>query len=160
MQELRLYCFTNFYLSSIQQGVQTGHAAVDLVRKYTKDYGKTANEITPTQTSMVERWADNFKTFIILNGGNNASILAATKIISKSYFPWVTFNEDEQSLGSIQTCVGVLLPENIFNAKANKLNGEIINFEYIDNNKNIRIISIYDENFELVKLVKTASLAK
>ena len=32
--ELRCYTFTDFMLSSIQQGIQSGHAAMELVNKY------------------------------------------------------------------------------------------------------------------------------
>ena len=67
-QELRFYCFVNFYLSSMQQGIQTGHAAVDIVRKYTCGELKFFNEVTPRKTSLVTKWADDHKTFITLNG--------------------------------------------------------------------------------------------
>lgn len=105
--ELRLYSFVNFYLSSIQQGVQTGHAAVDLVMKYTadSDHGNTVRD-----------WASNHKTFIILNGGNMASLQERATIVQNSGLPYVTFSEDEQSLGGIMTTVAVVVPENIFSA--------------------------------------------
>ena len=100
--ELRLYSFCNFYLSSIQQGIQTGHAAVDLVRLY-------------AGSEMVADWADNWKTFIILNGGDNDGVQAAGQIIFESGFPHMHFAEP--GLGGIKTCWTVVLPESIFNAQ-------------------------------------------
>lgn len=46
------------YMASIQQGIQTGHMAVDLVRKYCK--GKISLEY-----DLASEWADNHKTFIV-----------------------------------------------------------------------------------------------
>lgn len=115
--ELRLYSFSLMYLSSMQQGIQTGHLAVDLVRKYTANGNPLNTHITEERERMVEDWADLHKTFIVLNGGNSDGIIAATEVIACSGFPWAIFREDEASLKGIQTCVGVVLPETIFNAK-------------------------------------------
>ena len=116
-QELRFYCFVNFYLSSIQQGIQTGHCAVDLVMKYLVTSPHKSG-ITPYQRSLVENWASLHKTFITLNGGPAAGIDAAQDAITAAYdFPWVAFYEDMDSLKGLKTCVGVVVPEYIFNAK-------------------------------------------
>ena len=116
-EELRFYCFVNFYLSQIQQGIQTGHAAVDLVRQYAKV--QRYHVIVERNYNLVNRWADDYKTFITLNGGNLDGINEATTIIRATELPMVKFYEDEVSLGGIQTCVGVVLPQSIFNAKKN-----------------------------------------
>jgi hypothetical protein len=115
--ELRLYSFVNFYLSSMQQGIQTGHVAVDLVRKYTANGNPLNPHITEERERLVEDWADLHKTFIVLNGGNAEGITAAAGIIARSGFPWAIFCEDEASLRGIQTCVAVVLPESVFNAR-------------------------------------------
>src|SRR5271157_3990277 len=108
--ELRLYSFVNFYLSSIQQGIQTGHAAVDLVRRYRHVLGKSGQ---PELCSMVEEWADKHKTFIILNGGDNDAVREARSIVFASGFPCISFSEP--GLRSLETCVVTILPESIFN---------------------------------------------
>jgi hypothetical protein len=113
--ELRLYSFVNYYLSSIQQGIQTGHVAVELVRKYTKDDSHPGHQIT-----LVEDWADNHKTFITLNGGNNAGVHEAAEILVRSGLPMAFFREDEQSLGQMLTSAAVIVPEYIFNARFDK----------------------------------------
>ena len=38
-QELRLYSFCNFYMSSIQQGIQTGHMSDNMSVKYMSNEG-------------------------------------------------------------------------------------------------------------------------
>lgn len=113
--ELRFYCFTNFYLSSIQHGVQTGHCAVDLVTKYLSRRG---DPDTPKEhIELVSNWATMHKTFIILNGGDltnmSGPILEAVK---NSNYPWATFHEDA-GLGNILTAVGVVLPEYVFDVE-------------------------------------------
>lgn len=112
-EELRCYAFVNFYLSSIQQGIQHGHAAVDLVRKYRAD-GQLFHTL---QAEMVAEWADNHKTFITLNGGNFEGIVHSLDVLDKVDFPYCTFHEDHASLCGLMTCVAVVLPEGIFNAR-------------------------------------------
>lgn len=162
MQQLRLYSFVNFYLSSIQQGVQTGHAAVDLVRKYNAPPG-TPSQLGK-QCDMVGDWADNHKTFIILNGGNNEMLLAAKEIVKASGLPWVTFSEDEQSLGGILTTVAVVIPEMYFAAKLSKSdNSDYVNappsYEWVDANGIFHWATQNTPEFNLIQLLKSSRLA-
>lgn len=153
--ELRLYSFVNFYLSSIQQGIQTGHAAVDLVRKYTRN---STNPVKSRQQLMVEEWADNYKTFIVLNGGHNAAIHHAHDIISESDFPFISFYEDEASLDSLMTCTCIVVAEKIFNAFPEKTDDGII-YKY-SNEDGLSIT--YDKShphYNLINLIRTARLA-
>ena len=163
--ELRLYSFVNFYLSSIQQGVQTGHAAVDLVRKYTAHGNPFRVDITSSQENAVAEWADEHKTFIILNGGNAERLAQITDVISSNgNFPWVTFNEDDQSLNGIQTCVAVVLPACIFNAKmVRQPNGDDF-YLWQERNEEGEVVEemIYDvrhEHYALIDIIKNSRLA-
>lgn len=54
--ELRMYFFTIYQLTGIQAGIQCGHAALEYSRAY-KD------------SEMFIDFADNWKTWVILNGG-------------------------------------------------------------------------------------------
>ena len=158
--ELRLYSFVNFYLSSIQQGIQTGHAAVDLVRKCTASGNPLRRDITSYHMHLVEKWADNYKTFIILNGGDSVGIANATSTISRNgVFPWVTFKESGEALNGIQTCVAVVLPEYIFGAtKQFKENGDyewVYNFE----EEKRQVYNRDSQHFDLINLVKSCRLA-
>ena len=155
--ELRFYCFVNYYLSSIQQGIQTGHAAVQLLRNYQCVSGEKT-----TNVKLVESWADDYKTFVTLNGGNDASIKEATEIISKADFPWVTFSEDDKSLGGIQTCVGVVLPEFIFASRlkpADKIS-ELPYYIYKAADFDYKINCVGSAHYDIIKLVTTAPLAR
>ena len=60
--ELRMYGFVNYQLTGIQKGIQFGHAVVE----YGQQVKKTGD---PKLINKWNDWADNWKTFIILNGG-------------------------------------------------------------------------------------------
>ena len=116
---LRLYSFCNFYISQIQGGIQTAHLVHELFNKYgTVDNSKGFSQL--------DKWSRNHKTIIVLNGGPNEYLrsrwmmfqreLSAVEDEIKCKLPWSSFNEDEFSLGGVMTCVGVVLPECIFDA--------------------------------------------
>lgn len=61
-KELRMYGFTPYQLNGRQIGIQFGHGVVEYGLKYFNDI-------------LYQDWANNYKTFIILNGGiSNHSI--------------------------------------------------------------------------------------
>jgi hypothetical protein len=64
--ELRMYGLTPYNISPIQQGIQFGHAVVEYGQKM--KYLGEHNQLLNTQYN---DWADNWKTFIILNGGTS-----------------------------------------------------------------------------------------
>lgn len=101
---MRLYTFVNYYLSSIQQGVQTAHVVSELSLK---------------GGDMYREWAANHKTIIILNGGNNAELVDLRGFISGvTTYPNAAFYEDGQSLGGMMTAHGIILPELVYNEMA------------------------------------------
>ena len=107
------------YLSSIQQGIQSAHIVHDLFLKYpTREADFGAGE-------MLWDWAQNHKTMIVLNGGMNSDIheiLYTMEQLEHTHLgimPFVGFNEDEMSLGSILTSVGVVVPKKLYEAKKN-----------------------------------------
>lgn len=59
--ELKMYGFTPYNISDTQKGIQFGHAVVRFSRELSKSKNPTINKY--------EDWADNYETFIILNGG-------------------------------------------------------------------------------------------
>lgn len=120
--ESRLYTFCNMYLSSIQQGIQSAHVVAELFNKYP---GNVVSE--ETMESFVELrkkylrlrdWAQYHKTIIVLNGGNNQSLNELYQFFDSenNQYPFTCFYEDEQSLGSMMTCIGVILPAKIYKA--------------------------------------------
>jgi len=59
--ELRMYGIVPYNISPIQQAIQFGHAVVE--------YGQMAKRGEVSE--LYDDWADNWKTFIILNGGTS-----------------------------------------------------------------------------------------
>ena len=149
--ELRLYSFVNYYLSPIQAGIQTGHAAVQLVRHYAG--------LTHRDHDMVMDWADDHKTFIVLNGGNNAQLISAHEAVMNSGYPYSAFFEDEASLGGIMTCVAVVVPESVFNAKRIDPNSEIEYYRWTSPDETLQYVyGPATPEFALIKLLKSSRL--
>ncbi len=103
---MRFYGFGNYYLSSLQQGLQAAHTVAELFTKYQTD---------SVQKSVLYNWADEHKTMVLLNGGNSLDLINL-----KSHFeylqelgmhlPFSYFKEDEQSLNNAVTYVGIVVP--------------------------------------------------
>jgi len=124
MSDLRFYTFVNFYLSSIQQGVQSFHVLHEMFNKYhaialnisLRDDQKLA------ASKRLRDWSTNHKTLIVLNGGANADIedtYYKLEELSRSLsfpLPFAKFNEDSKSLGGIITACGCVLPQEIYEA--------------------------------------------
>lgn len=156
--ELRFYCFINFYLSSIQQGIQTGHASVDLTTKLLEN-----EAYTHAQAKLVREWAVDHKTYISLNGGNHRGILDATDLLARNgHWPFKPFFESEDALGGLQTCVGVVLPDYVFNAQydrelSRKMDLDI--YTFIDERGVTFTYPVGHRDYELIKLLKSCRLA-
>lgn len=110
-QELRCYTFTDFMLSSIQQGIQSGHASMEIINKY------IINSITSQYgyAEQISKWIEK-PTIICLNGGNVANIHKIREFLDtqQNPFPFAPFYEEPDQGGNI-TSVAVILPERIFN---------------------------------------------
>ena len=68
------------------------------------------------QGPLFRDWAENHKTMVFLNGGNQASLQELRDYFTSPDNPyaWGHFSEDEQSLNNCLTCVGIVLPEKIY----------------------------------------------
>lgn len=98
--------FGSYYLSSLQQGLQSAHCIADMFVKYQQS----------TKEEFLFNWAENHKTIIILNGGNSQELFdlyERFRDIDHPY-PFGAFNEDIQSLNGAMTCVGIILPEPVY----------------------------------------------
>lgn len=104
---MRCYHLSNMYLSSIQHGVQSAHAQMELFVKY-KSPGK--------KNSFLFDWAENHKTMIVLNGGYLSSMNEALEFFSQpdNPYPFVQFYESDEALGGILTNIAIVLPEKIY----------------------------------------------
>ena len=107
---MRAYYFGNFYLSSIQQGIQAGHVTHELFVKYPDRH------IPASQGDRLWEWAEHHKTMILLNGGM-ASRLMDTEHFLKDEdnpYPWTSFREEKNALNGSITSVGIILPAKIY----------------------------------------------
>lgn len=108
--EYRFYGFGNYYLSSLQQGLQSAHSIADMFVKYRKEQ---------EQQEIIYDWAQNHKTMVLLNGGNSLSLSEIHKFFEElnhwgMNLPFASFNEDEQSLGGALTYVGIVVPSEVY----------------------------------------------
>lgn len=118
-QEYRLYTFVNFYLSSIQQGIQSAHVTHSLFVKY-KD--AEIGTVTYNSEDILWDWAKNDKTMIVLNGGAGPDIKSAFETISSlnithngAILPIECFYEDA-SLDGMMTSFGIVVPPCYYDA--------------------------------------------
>jgi len=142
VDKMRLYCFGNMYLSSIQQGIQAGHVIGNMSVKYNKD-------------SMYQEWANDYKTIILLNGGMSVNLATVVQHFSDQAnpFDWDYFNESKDALDGALTSVGIILPEEVFmNAKLSKL---LTPIELIERSE--REISRWEQ--DLYKIISSAKVA-
>lgn len=108
---MRAYFFGNMYLSSIQQGIQAAHTIVEMYEKYYDD--------RPRKDQIYD-WAQEHKTMILLNGGYSVALHDLINFFNhrENDFPYAKFNEGEDALDGALTCVGIILPERIYNTAA------------------------------------------
>lgn len=121
---MRLYTFTNMYLSDIQKGIQSAHLVHEIMNEahdncmtIASDSDLTTQEIHfDKKALMVKEWAEEHKTMIVCNGGNSANLNAIGELFSNTQnpYPFAWFNEDEESLNGAITCVGIVLPEELY----------------------------------------------
>lgn len=127
---MRAYFFCNFYLSNIQKGIQSAHCIVDLIYKY--------RESSSDFRLQINHWCIEHKTMILLNGGNQESLfdLFTFLISPENPYPFEKFHEDGPSLNGALTCVGIILPEKIYEGAAllrnrNNTVGQLNDFQNI-----------------------------
>lgn len=106
----RFYGFGNYYLSSLQQGLQAGHTVAELFVQHDKSSEKY---------NYVDNWARNHKTMVLLNGGNSLFLKELFTLFQNwetlgMPYPYACFHEDEQSLNGALTYVGIVLPNEIY----------------------------------------------
>ncbi len=104
---MRAYYFGNMYLSSIQQGIQALHATHEIYERYRGDHDKGLQ---------IKEWATYHKTVVLLNAGYGEEIHDLVRFFHsvENEFPWAPFSEEEASLSGAITCVGILLPQRIY----------------------------------------------
>lgn len=112
---LRLYTFVNFYLSSIQQGIQSAHVAVELFNEHKGKRGQA--------TALLKDWAENHKTMIVLNGGMACDVSDGFEGMTSfdvSRYPFAAFYEEPGAIHHSRKAItawGIVLPPEVYDAK-------------------------------------------
>ncbi len=110
---MRAYFFCNMYLSSIQNGLQSGHVIAEMFIKYEPEYDEEL-------AGLLSYWAKNHKTMILLNAGYSETIHELVKFFyaMENPYPWASFCESKEALDGALTCTGIILPEKVYEAAA------------------------------------------
>lgn len=122
---MRFYGFGNYYLSSLQQGLQSAHVISELFNTY---------ESTSISYNYIKEWSKNHKTIILLNGGNSSSLQDLYSFFEQlrkegMKLPFTKFHEDSNSLNNALTSVGIIIPEIYYSlsSKIREMNDNQIN---------------------------------
>lgn len=129
---MRCYHFGNFYMSTIQQGIQAAHAQMELFLKYQPldseffdKHFETNNDraVYEGAVQMLFEWASSHKTMICLNGGTNLDLQRIEGIMEMddNPYPWSSFYEEEGALTESKalTNVAIIIPEKIYETASN-----------------------------------------
>jgi hypothetical protein len=112
---MRLYTFGNYYLSSIQQGIQSAHVVSELFTKYPFENAIVWDE---PQGKPLYDWAKTHKTIICLSGGNCDDLHDLYEELAgigpTLGLPYAKFREDDASLNGAITCCGIVVPAMIY----------------------------------------------
>lgn len=150
---MRLYTLTHAILSPIQQGIQSSHAAAELVPKYHTFHDAT---VFP----MIMDYLTNHKTVIALNGGMSSSLQEFEQWIAHDvdfYFPWVSFREDRETAENMLTSIAILVPTyvcdaiDLYRSFSRTATG---------NNPSCGMTGLSADEFELVQRLSRLSLAR
>jgi hypothetical protein len=154
MEELRLYSWVNFYLSSIQQGIQTGHMSDEMTCRYC-----LIDQYKDPAAKLWINWISTHKTYIILNGGDSQSIYDLYSniagICSRLNLPYSKFNEP--GCNNMMTCVGAVIPARYFAAEYDTTNRDVY-LSIIGSLYNV--YGVDSDEYDLIKLIKSCQLAK
>lgn len=113
---MRLYTFCNQYLSSIQNGIQSLHVVSEMFVKYNRD----DNSLESMQQIILQEWATHHKTVVLLNAGYSEELHNLIDFLNskENPYPWGSFFEGIDALDGALTCVGIVLPEKIYEMSA------------------------------------------
>jgi hypothetical protein len=116
--EYRMYGLVPYNLSPIQQGIQFGHAVVDYEREF--DHQSDRGTHIDNVEKIYNKWADEDKTFIILNGGTTNTSPNKLGALNKHYHALLATGVRvqpfyEPDLGDQLTAICFLVDERVFN---------------------------------------------
>lgn len=108
----RAYFWGNFYLSSIQQGIQALHTLGNMFVNFPFDETATSDDAHLIRHNILMDWAANHKTVVIMNGGDSNDLAAIREIVfAQERFPCAYF--DEEGISDALTCIGIVVDDTI-----------------------------------------------
>lgn len=120
---MRLYTFVNaLYLKPVQHGIQSAHIVHELFLKYSDPTLYSNTEISGvlglSPSGILWNWTRTHKTIVVLDGGICKDLFTLIDFFAhpENQFPWTSFYEDNDSLMGALTAVGIVLPEEVYNA--------------------------------------------
>lgn len=122
--ELRMYGLVPYNISPIQQAIQFGHAVVEYGQKI--KLPQSMSKMNLNASCIYDDWADNWKTFIILNAGTTNHRIGDDGLpfgtlnnhkltLEENKIDIATFSEPD--LGDQLTAVVFIVDERVFNRK-------------------------------------------
>lgn len=150
---MRAYFFGNMYLSSIQQGIQSGHVIAEMFVKYPYEEELLVTQVLPFE--FLYTWARDHKTMILLNGGYSETLHELYDFFcsENNPFPFAKFHEGRDALDGALTSVGIILPARIYD----EFNPTLPAFSAPDM---ISVPVFTDWELELISRVKAFGLAR
>lgn len=175
---MRAYFFANSWLSGIQKGLQAAHVVAEMANSASTvaSWPREAQDTEPERTAASDDyfdWATSHKTILVLEGGSHDDLkeICALLDTKDNPFSWTSFSEDEESLNGAMTCVGIILPERIYEAasvlRKNKI--DVDRWSKLDPDhphfsRKVRLgekVEEYTEwEIELIKLINSRPLAR
>jgi hypothetical protein len=182
-EEMRAYFFANSALSGIQKGLQVAHCVAEMARLAATEtdwckHGATAvmdKRMAPNK--MYADWASLHKTIVVLDGGFHANLREICNffdpfeyegewpegsILPQNTFPWASFTEDVETMNRMMTCVGIILPERIYEA-ASAVRERRIDIDHPHFSLHVELEETEEYTkweVELIKLLNSRSLAR
>lgn len=160
---MRAYFFGNFYLSSIQQGIQAAHVTHELFLKYVTPQGSVSSDAVFVQlkaTAPLLEWAASHKTMILLNGGDQDGLEyiygRLEELTSVLHLPFAKFHESKGALNGALTSMGIIVPQHIYEMLPEEYSEARIS-ELHNNPQDMRV---QIAEAQLAALIKTYGLAK
>ena len=153
----RFYSFVaGLYLSPIQCGIQTAHAVSEM------------SVTTPVHLMPIyNAWAEQDKVLIVCQAVNHAGVMSAYEQLQMFgealSLPVTVFFEDEQSMNSMATAAGIIVPEIYHSAKAVRIPNidEIIAYQFTSDEDPSQNYTFHkgDKAFAFIEFLKSYRLA-
>lgn len=129
-EPMRRYFFTNMYMGGIHTGIQSGHAAEEMWANVVRSFLTSPTEYAEMKLKYLLDFAENHKTWIILNGGDHYKLSEFYQFLINARNPYTFSSFQEPGLNGAITSVSVILPERMWDETAtyvgnecNRLNG-------------------------------------